>query len=383
MKRLLRKIAPSSFLRRRVPRNILFVIHNRKQAEYVVPVMEYLKDKTTPFALFTSQSMVEPKAGYIIPDDENIGPLFERAGFPYREIPNYSFPEFKKILDEFSVDRVLLVQANTRPSCYIYRDIKSNALDIPIVSQQCSIITPEDLSWYGNTWCGDVVAAHSEHSKIEMVRRRGVDPSIIHVTGSPKYDSLTKTETESDGTILFIGQNNFNAGEQYPVASTLVTDLLCSLLLELPDEYRILIKEHPNTFFGGSFEEYLEESLGKSHYAHLRERISRVLVADTTELMRKASLVCTIYSNCGLEAMVMNKPTVILNIHPHAEALYGDSTIITDGIDDFVPMCLKALNGETEREVRDRFVSKMLLLDGRSSQRIGDLILKPRQSFGD
>jgi CDP-glycerol glycerophosphotransferase (TagB/SpsB family) len=143
------------------------------------------------------------------------------------------------------------------------------------------------------------------------------------------------------------------------------------------DNAQLVVKPHPNP-----------RDPCEDHYNVLREvgNCSNIVIApkdsDVLDLIGACDVMITWVSTTGLEAMVMDKPVVIVNLTGREDLGAYDisATLEVHKREDIVPAIKDALDNS---EVRERLISdgrkcvqdRLYIMDGKASQRIAGLIV--------
>jgi len=256
--------------------------------------------------------------------------------------------------------------------------------DIPSLTVQPALIS--DHPQYGEA-CADRVAAIDEYSRQIYIRRGSLRPDQVIKTGLPRWDTIEtadRKETEAmnelraqvglaptDRIILF-------ATQPLPISYTerVLKAIVRGLKPYDQDNLRLVIKLHPR------------ESLDVYNNLHFAQgaAISPIVVknVDLRTLLVTSELLITGFSNVALEAALLDKPVLIINLTGTPDPL----PFVENGL---------ALKASSEQEVEKRIAellsssatAKQLrasrhqyieenpqLLDGCATDRIVDIIQK-------
>lgn len=212
-----------------------------------------------------------------------------------------------------------------------------------------------------------------EYAK-KTIMQRGVDPDTIHITGQPAFDRhpefLQKTDKKSIceriglnpdlPIVTFMSQPN---REREDVFRTLV-----SAIAKLPfNVIEFVVKLHPNE--DGKIQRFILEEL-KVKGVHIVNGI------DSRELTAVSDMVVTVSSTTGLEAAVMGKTLVYINITDKPDVIPFEQMGI--GV-----RCttVDELYGIFKSVFLDNKIIKLPMMkeyqtDGHASDRVGELIVK-------
>lgn len=204
------------------------------------------------------------------------------------------------------------------------------------------------------------------------IEKRGIDPNSIHVTGQPAFDQhpwfLMHTKRsdvcsrigidEHKKLVTFMSQPNAEREDAFRTIIRALNSIDCS-------DINFIVKLHPNE--DGRIQELILHEYGF-------DRIKLVKNFDARELLAVSDLIMTVSSTTGLEAAVMGKLLVYVNV--------------TDK-EDFIPfddmrIGIKCTNDSELADVlKDALINgKSLSLpetssyktDGKASERVGELV---------
>lgn len=187
------------------------------------------------------------------------------------------------------------------------------ALGIPTVQVQSGAVGPEVVEW--RFLLDDIVAAQGNQAR-DVFISHGVPTEKIHVTGSPRYDSLVVADaSEIDSfrkrfgvpsgsrTVVF-ASSYFLAIHEGNLAETAILlramkKAIFDAVAETPGIY-LIVKPHP-------LEDVAEtRSFVKDH--------SRIFFAESTEDIRPLTSACDAFFSMGstttLDALILGKPTI-------------------------------------------------------------------------
>ena len=210
-----------------------------------------------------------------------------------------------------------------------------------------------------------------EYAKNEIIKR-GIDPNSIHITGQPAFDKhpwyLAHTEREEVCRKLGVDSNRFlvtfmsqpNA-EREDVFRTLIE----AVKKVDSNKISLVVKLHPNE--NGQIQRVIMREMGVKD-------ILLVKSMDARELLAVSDLIITVSSTTGLEAAVMGKPLVYINVTnkedyiPFEDMGIGirctNSTELYDvlkqaAVDHNLPVLMNTSNYKT---------------DGNAAERVGNLV---------
>jgi hypothetical protein len=216
----------------------------------------------------------------------------------------------------------------------------------------------------------DKVAAGGIYYK-KVYTKYGADDEQVVITGWPKFDIYKELKEKNfrkeTVDILFATDSNdvkFNID---------IIKTVSSFVEDIPN-LRLIVKPHP--------------SENKNNYTNIIKNYKKVILTDNNEdinaLLASSDLVMMIYSTIGIEAIILDKPLICINRMetPH-ESIFASSeaAIQVNNLDQLVPVIKDVLFNQAIRpklaKARSKFVNEHAYLqDGKSSERVSDLILK-------
>lgn len=214
-------------------------------------------------------------------------------------------------------------------------------------------------------------AVLGEYAKKEILKR-GVDPNSIHITGQPAFDKhpwylahtvkkdvCKKIGVDSNKALVtFMSQPN---AEREDVFRTLV-EAVGKLDF---NKVNIVVKLHPNE--DGKIQQVIMDEMGINDIVLVKN-------IDARELLAVSDLIITVSSTTGLEAAVMGKPLVYINVTEK---------------EDYIPFAdmgigIKCTNSMEIYDVLKQIISdnKLPVLsniskyktDGKAAERVGELV---------
>jgi UDP-N-acetylglucosamine 2-epimerase len=151
----------------------------------------------------------------------------------------------------------------------------------------------------------DFVAVNGDSAK-ELYLRRGIPSSRVFVTGMAHYDdtfrlakSLLRSRERAESKVIVFATENLPLADTFAMISP-----VASAVLAIP-QARVVIRPHPRE--------------NPSNYRDFVKRFSsdRIMVDSTTpllELLSKADICVTGFSNVAVEAMILECPVVCMNL---------------------------------------------------------------------
>jgi hypothetical protein len=220
----------------------------------------------------------------------------------------------------------------------------------------------------------DKVAVWGQATKDRLIKRGNLK-SKIFVTGNPAYDKLinmvTKPKESKEKIIVF-------ATQMIDYYSTIITDtneeIIDSLyfaIKRIPNT-KLLIKVHP----GEKVKKYKDLIRNKNY-----KNIQVIKKVDLFDILKKCSVLVTHSSTVALEAMIVNKPVIIVNLTGFPDVFPYVKSGAALGVykkRDLYPTIMSILNSrELQDELknkRGKFIEKIVVLDGKATIRVSDLL---------
>lgn len=229
----------------------------------------------------------------------------------------------------------------------------------------------------------DRTAVFGEAARRFLVERGGYAPESLVLTGSPKFDELLERTAAWDRSALRARLGAQEAEPLVVVASRFrpirethhaIGGALAALLaaIEAMDGVRCLIKPHP----AEPAEPY------RRAVEHARATHTRVLPssADLLELMHAADALVTVESLSAVEALVLGRPVVVLEMPNHLRALVEAEVALgvpagADPSEAIQSVLFDPATRDRLADGRRRYVSELAMgVDGRATERILDLV---------
>jgi len=148
----------------------------------------------------------------------------------------------------------------------------------------------------------------------------GVDSQKVVVTGCPRYDKffhIRKKQKKYNHLLLILDWIAFSSSSR--TSMDIFKQVMCMLrLLDQLKKVKLIIKLHPLQTESELM--YVRSLVFKNNY--YKEYVEVVKDIDTNELLKTASIVFTHSSSVGLEALLMKKPVIILDILSGFKSIY-------------------------------------------------------------
>lgn len=232
---------------------------------------------------------------------------------------------------------------------------------------------------WGHAGCTKI-AVSGEYTK-NLLIAEGIDPKDIIITGQPRFDGLCSEEKNIEIeksidhdkiNILWATQCMVEAGYCSKEEWNEYVEKVINSLKEL-GRYQLSIKVHPEE------DSQRYEHLENNPHIHIYEN-------SLNELLRTCDVLITYTSTTALEAMILNKPVIImgllmnqfLNLSPYVKS---GAAIGVYKEEDLAPTIKDALYNEEVRkklaEARKKFVYEHgYIPDGKASERVANLIVQ-------
>ena len=159
----------------------------------------------------------------------------------------------------------------------------------------------------------------------EIMRSHGIPQEKVYIMGSPRFDSYTANETlrqdlrhrldilKPDAMIAFMSVPPAEGiGRREGGLTIDEYEYILSMIYDIPSflpETVLVVKPHPEELeYIQVHRKYLEAN------AHQKDRVRLVQNNSAYEVINAADLVITMQSTTGLEAILLNKPLIMINI---------------------------------------------------------------------
>ena len=183
-------------------------------------------------------------------------------------------------------------------------NVISKSLGVPTLMVQHGIVADHPI--YGPI-CSDKMAVFGHAFKDALVKR-GVNPDDIVVTGQPRFDVLVNTKYDKKWIYEKLNLNGekglivFASTDLPDDEKELTVRELCAAMKQFPDK-QLVIKPHPSDD-GAMFVDLL-----------CKFKSDAIVVHDYLyELLSACDLLITTWSTVGLEAMILDKPIIVINL---------------------------------------------------------------------
>lgn len=206
----------------------------------------------------------------------------------------------------------------------------------------------------------------------------GTPEEKIFITGNPTYNNLLKRNAPNDRKKI-CARFNINADKKLVVWTTqpikereMLAEAMSNAINDLKS-VQFIIKPHPSEFPANLYIKMLKEKVLEN--AIIAEDV------DLYELLNAADCVLTSFSATGLEAMMLDKPVISINLTGEPDRMpYAESGAAL-GVyheDELAPAIMNALTDDDVRDKlkmgRESFVERYnYRMDGRAAERVLDL----------
>jgi UDP-N-acetylglucosamine 2-epimerase len=219
----------------------------------------------------------------------------------------------------------------------------------------------------------DVIAVNSDSAK-EVYLRRGISPSRVFVTGIAHYDetfriagSLPKSRKQAESKVIVFATENLPIAETFQMISPVT-----SAALAIP-RARVVIRPHPRED---------PSNYGDFVNRYASDRITVDAKTTLLELLSKADVCVTGFSNVAVEAMILKRPVICMNLTGKPDKLPYAQEGAALGVhhpDEVGPAITKALfDEETKTSLAERQIAylkkQFCTTTGDASLRIARLI---------
>lgn len=343
--------------------NLKILIHasERRYLQNNVTVLKELKNKGHDLLVLLHLHDIQANRGTA---DE-----YRKMGFSVLNGPEmmaYTGEDAPAIIGRFRPDIFLPVEPAIYSWIKMHKHFRSKFSQIPIVSIQNSFggLSEEEYKdikreggWYVDyhcCWGTQQVARNAAY---------GFPKERMIVTGNPAWDKYYQAQTEDQGYVLFI------AGTGFDYLKLIKMD---KIYQDFP-KLSWVFKEHPN------HERFFQNTCILAG----KPRTKIIYDAPIQKLLRCAKVVVSSTSTCGVDAMLLNKPTIILNIGDNTKKFETCGRMIKPTYENFKAELTRCLNREEERSQVPAFLSSISHVnDGQATRRIVEVIEKIGQGEG-
>jgi len=227
-----------------------------------------------------------------------------------------------------------------------------------------------------------VAGQHAKEAYITM----GVPAEKVFVTGQPRFDRLLNQKYQPDkirtelnipvGKGLFVlATQPLYQGFWAEAEYCRLVEIIVQAMSEFP-QHQLVIKLHPS-----EDESYYQEILAAMGQ---QDKVIVCRDVDIYELLNTCDLLLTAHSTVALEAMILDKPVVTVNLSSKPDVMPYARSGAALGVyrsEDLVPAISDSLSNPQVREEltrkRKTFVYEhAYLTDGQASRRVAELFVK-------
>ena len=284
----------------------------------------------------------------------------------------YEIKNFKTIVSTLN-PAIIIVGDDRAPSSVRIDMLYSKKENIPFVEIQHGLYSPEKLMACP---IADKIFIWGEAMKGALIGA-GATEDQLEVTGSPLYDSLIDRFNEhspnlnSTKTLLFATQ---------PLPGDINIQIITEIasFLENNNAITLIVKPHPSENTS-----YYENSLRDFTNDHIIVKDSK---DDFTDLLLDANVLITISSTVGIEAAILDKPMICVNLTGEKSVYVSNGVALeVKDLKELTTVIEKVLNDvnviKKLSKCRKKFVHDYAYLkDGKASERIADAIVKMIES---
>lgn len=251
-------------------------------------------------------------------------------------------------------------------------------LDIPSLRISASVVGPKQRM---PPVSADYLAVSGEAIK-EVYVQSGVNPEKITITGDPRFDKLFKRDRQKDRAIIF-SKFGIDPARKLVVLTTENIEeeetrkILNAVYLAVKDNNDLYLIVKPHPVEPSLLHHNLLETMGLDNACVVEK-------ADIYELLNAADCVITSFSTTGLEAMMLDRPVISINLTgkpdkmPYAASGAATGVYQEEALNQVLMDALK--NNGIRKELkanRINFVNHYNYeIDGKASIRITNLISK-------
>jgi len=230
----------------------------------------------------------------------------------------------------------------------------------------------------------DKTAVYGPHYENSLTQRGAYPPSSIAITGQPMYDILARADKIFNKKAVF-QRLNLNERKKMVLWTTQshgftreenerIFYAVYEAMKELKDEAQLVVKLHPAGEVDTSQHKEIAKKVGLD--------FPIVKDIDTYELIYACDVLLTISSTTAIEASILNKPVVIVNLTGRPDQVAYVREGMALGVyneKELVPTLRRALYDSEARlrleEEQRRFVYDYAYIqDGQASNRLADVI---------
>lgn len=358
----------------------------KRISDYASPNPSSILAAEKPDLIVNFQDAMEPFIRQIMnyAAKKGILGLVIQDAFMFELGPPYHSPEQKASTTLSSKIRAISLDARHLLSIANYGVNWNDRLD-RVVSRFKEIVNGISTQWGDGQYT--VIAVTGEYTK-EMLISKGVDASKISIVGQPRWDELVKPhQNNTENTISrlhpdlkekmillttqpLVESDMWTEEDRELFITAIINSIACI------ERYNLVIKLHPR-----DNREAYEKII---HNHNLENKCIIYQNEKLNNLLRNCDILLTHICTTALEAMILNKPVIIVDFkYPTKGIPFVDfgAAIGVDRPSDLLEAIRTVISvGDEMRQMvieRDRFVRHCAYIqDGRASERVAGLILQ-------
>jgi UDP-N-acetylglucosamine 2-epimerase len=218
----------------------------------------------------------------------------------------------------------------------------------------------------------DKICVWGRQTKDLMVKR-WFDPKKIVITGSPKFDKLVKKKfltkrevckklnLDPNKEIFVFGSQMLPKNESFKI-----TEMVFKAMKDYPEK-QLVIKQHLREYNENLYKK-LAKKIGLKNYSITKD-------FDIYDLVNSCDLLFTAYSTIGLEALILGKPVISINLAGRPDPLWFLSFGVATEVKTLSELKFAIKNARLEKRKIKGYINRMAYkIDGKSSERIIKII---------
>ena len=265
-------------------------------------------------------------------------------------------------------------------------------MNIPTLHVEWATVSSHAPDWAFMS--ADKATVSGEYSKRTVIHKRGIDSNRLVVTGQPRYDGLIRKRESKE---VICRRYSLDTGKRIILFTSI------PYYEGVPSEEGGLSKEEHHEWLHAIYQASKEidnaQLVVKPHPHHrdpyenhssvLREvgNESSIVIApkdsDVLDLISVCDVMITWLSTTALEAMILNKPVIIVNLTSRTISITSYNSEATLEVFKKEDIALAIKDALDNSEVRERLISagrkcvqdRLYIMDGKASQRIANLIV--------
>lgn len=296
-----------------------------------------------------------------LPSNRGVFKEYNKKGFEVIEGKNlrdYQGKDSSYIIRKLQPDVIIPVEGSIYSWVKIHKNFKNNFPNLPIIGIQNSFGGKPENEYKDKRkvsgWYEDWQLVWGTQQKVRN-STAGFPKDRIIVTGNPNWDKYHNSELNHDNSILFIAGTTYNYLKKLN---------LLRIWKKFP-ELKFIFKNHPNHI------RFFETTCPIQGY----KRVSILYIHPIHKLIRAARIIISSTSTCGIESMLLGKPTIIIDVGQHTEKFKNSGRLIQPK--DFQEEFLKCLHDNEDRSKIPAFLKSVSYNeDGKATDRVIDSIIK-------